>query len=177
MDPIEAKRICGQAAGTLAETLGRETYVQARSSLASALSKLASRMDSIEAARNCGQAARALAEALGREKEDQVRSSLASALSVVAGCMDPIEASRVCGDVMRLSAQRIVEKPPAGGPWGDPTLVSELLRYLDPARAKSLTREIVMGLASQRNFNELYWSAMVDDISMAEISRRASSWC
>jgi hypothetical protein len=30
-----------------------------------------------------------------------------------------------------------------------------------------------MGLVTKRNSNELHWSAMLDDISMAEISRRA----
>jgi hypothetical protein len=99
---------------------------------------------------------------------------LASALSAVAGRIDPTEAARICDGVVRLSVQRVVEKAPAGGPWDAPALVPGLLRYLDPATAKALTREVVMGLGSKRNFNELDWSAMLDDISMAEISRRAS---
>jgi hypothetical protein len=144
-----------------------------RSLLASALSEVAGRMDPTEATRICGQAAKTLAEALAREKDAGVRSSLASALLAVAGRIDPTEATRICEGVMRLSVQRVVEEAPAGGPWDDPTLVPGLLRYLDPARAKALTREVVMGLGSKRNFNELHWSAMLDDTSMAEISRRA----
>ena len=53
MDPTEAARVCGQAAKTLAEALGRETDFYARSSLAT-LSTFAARMDRAEAARVCG---------------------------------------------------------------------------------------------------------------------------
>ena len=75
--------------------------------------------------------------------------------------------------VMSLSVQQLVEKTPPGGPSDDDKVVPGLLRYLDPARAKALTREVVMGLGSKRNLNELGLWAILDDSSMAEISRRA----
>jgi len=160
-------------AKTLAEALSRETDATARFYLASALSGVVGRMDPTEAARICAQAAKTLAEALGRETDAYARSSLASALSTVAGRMDPAEAARVCGSVMSLSVQQLVEKTPPGGPSDDDKVVPGLLRYLDPARAKALTREVVMGLGSKRNLNELGLWAILDDSSMAEISRRA----
>ena len=81
------------------------------------------------------------------------------------------------GGVMRLLVQKGVAIAPAGGPWDDPTLMPGLLRYLDPARANALTRELVMGIVS-RNVNEtsllgFNGLAILDDISTAEISRRA----
>jgi len=160
-------------AKTLAEALGRETDATARFYLASALSGVVGRMDPTEAARICAQAAKTLAEALGHETNNTARSFLASALSEVAGRMDPAEAARVCGSVMSLSVQQLVEKTPPGGPSDDDKVVPGLLRYLDPARAKALTREVVMGLGSKRNLNERGLWAILDDSSMAEISRRA----
>jgi len=141
--------------------------------LASALSKVASRMDRTEAARVCGQAAKVLADALGRETDAGARSSLASALSAVAGRMDSTEATHICGGVIRSSVQKLVVVAPEGGPWDDPTLVAGLLRYLDPARAKALTREVVMVMDSKRDANNLRWSEILDDTSTAEINRRA----
>jgi tRNA A-37 threonylcarbamoyl transferase component Bud32 len=173
MDPTEAARIRGQAAKTLAEALGRDTNPNAHSQLASALSDMSGRMAPTEAARICGQAAKSLAEALGRATDAGTRSSMASALSKVSGRMDPTEAARVCGGAMRLSVQKRVAMAPAGGPWGDPTLVPELLRYLDPARAKALAREVVMGLVSKRDVDQLSLSKILDDTGTAEISRRA----
>jgi len=180
MDPTEAAHTCGQAANVLAEALGRETDYIARLSLASALSEVSGRMEPAEAARICTQAAKVLADALGRETDTGTRSSLASALSTVLGRLDPAEAARVCGGVMRLSVQKGVAMAPAGGSWIDPTLVPGLLRYLDPVRAKALTREVLVGLVSNRNVNELTqnvdppsWSKIMDDTSTAEITRRA----
>ena len=104
-----------QAAETLAGALRRATDAGDRSSswkrmmmgdpsagshLASALSKVASRMDPTEAARICGQAAKELAEALGRETDAGARSSLASALSKVAGRMDPTEAAKTLAEAL-----------------------------------------------------------------------------
>jgi hypothetical protein len=173
MDPTEAGRICGQAANTLAEPLDRDTDANARLSLASALSAVSGRMNPTEAAKT-------LTEALGRTTDAQTHSSLASALSKVAGRMGPTEAARVCGGAIRLSLQSFAIAPP-GGPWDDPTLVPGLLRFLDPARAKALTREAVMGLVSKRNVNQLTpnvdslsLSKIMDDTSTAEISRRVS---
>jgi uncharacterized protein (DUF2267 family) len=172
MDPTEAARVCGQAAKMLAEALGRETDAGEQWSKAAALSTVAGRMDSTEAAKT-------LTEALGRTTDAQTHSSLASALSKVAGRMGPTEAARVCGGAIRLSLQSVAIAP-SGGPWDDPTLIPGLLRYLDPARAKSLTREVAMGLVSTRNVNELTpnadplrWSKILDDTSTAEITRRA----
>jgi hypothetical protein len=164
MDPPEAARIRGQAAKTLAKALGRETDAGARSRMAEALSAVSGRMDPTEAARICGQAAKMLTEALGRETDAGARQSLTQALSGVSGRMDPTEAERISEIVIRLSVKRVVERAPAGGPWDDPTLVSGLLRYLDPTRSKTLTCEVIMGLGSKRNLNELHRSAMLDDI-------------
>ena len=71
MDPTEAARICGQAAKTLAEALGRETDADARSSLASALSKVAGRMDPAEAARVCGDVIRIVLQERSAEPRDR----------------------------------------------------------------------------------------------------------
>jgi len=260
MDPTEAARVCGQAAKTLAEALGRETNPQARSSLAEALSEVAGRMDPTEAAKTLaealgretsagarrslaaamskvagrmdpaqraetfvealeretdpvarsslasalstlagrtaptaaarigGQAAKTLAEALGRETDAEARESLATALSAVAGRMDPTEAARVCGGAMRLSVEHVAMAAPRR-PWRHLTLVEGPLRYLDPARAKALTRELVMGLvsiwnvnqpdefvmgaASMRTVDQLSWSGIMDGTSTPEINRRA----
>jgi len=180
MDPTESAPICSQAVKTLAEALGHETNAYARLSLASALSAVAGRMDPREAARVCAQAAEPLAEALGHETNNNACSFLTSALSAVVGRMAPAAAAPVCGGIMRLSVQKGVAMARAGGPWGDPSLVPGLLRYLDPARANALTREVVTGIVSRRNVNEswpggkgLGLSAILDDTSMAEISRRA----
>ena len=173
--PTEAARICTQAGKSLAEALiDREKDAVACWFLASALSEVSGRMDPAEAAKTLG-------EALGRETNAGTRSSLASALSAVLSRMDPAEAARVCSDVMRLSVQKGVATAPAGGPWDDPTLVPGLLRYLDLASAKGLTREVVMGLVSLQNVYQLTpnvdplsWSKILDDTSTAEISRRAA---
>ncbi len=67
MDPTEAARICGQAAKTLAEALGRETDPVPARPWQSALSSVSGRMDPT-------QAAKTLAEALGRETDAGARS-------------------------------------------------------------------------------------------------------
>ena len=187
MEPRAAARICGPVAKTLADALGRAAHYpdlyrpgfrrgpsRIRATGARALSALAVRMDANEAARICGQAAKTVAEALGHERDAHARSSLASALVVLAGRMDPTDAARICEGAMRLSVQRVAEEAPAGGPWSDPALAPALLRYLDRPRAKALAREVVMGLGSKRDFNELDWSAILDDASTAEITRRAA---
>jgi hypothetical protein len=87
--------------------------------------------------------------------------------------MNPAEAAPICEDVMRLSVKRHVKKAHAGGPWADPTLVPGLLRYLDPARAKALTREVVWGLDLKPDIHPFEFSKLLDDISMTEIRRRA----
>ncbi|WP_435011199.1 protein kinase domain-containing protein [Tundrisphaera lichenicola] len=79
----------------IVSALERETDVDARSTLAWDLNKVASRLDVTEASRVCSRAARTLVSALEREADVSARGRLASYLEAVTSWLDATEAARV----------------------------------------------------------------------------------
>ncbi len=147
MEPLEAVRVCGQAAETLAEALERETSTYARSSLASAMSELSGRMDPTEAARICSQAAKTLAEAFGSETDPGARSSLASAISKLAARMDSIEAARICSQAARSLAEAFGSETDPGARSSLASAISKLAARMDSIEAARICSQAARSLA------------------------------
>ncbi len=97
MDPVDAARVCGEAARVLAGASRQEPdYAYAS---AEGLAALAGRMDRGEAERICGEVARVLADALGRQAGHSYWP--AWGLAKLAARMEPGAASLVCDSAIR----------------------------------------------------------------------------
>ncbi len=100
MEPVEAERICGEAAHVLADCL----KVHEEPGCATGLALLASRMNPGEAERIRGEAARNLSNVLGRDRYLSPYLSYYRAhpetLAAVAAGMEPVEAVRMLAELL-----------------------------------------------------------------------------
>jgi hypothetical protein len=105
MEPAEAARVAGKAAGILTLALEKETDGGARNTLAQGLATVAERMEPAEAARVAGKVASILTLALEKETSASGRMMLAEILLTVAGRLSQAEAAIVCRPFLQTLLQ------------------------------------------------------------------------
>ena len=159
MEPVEARRICGEVARALADRLKADGTAGS----AMGLAVLADRMEPVEAQRICGEAARALPEvhlasglaalskhlnpvesarllndALKQETDANARRLLAESLAVALSRMEPAAADRLCDTTIRsLLRDRSARPRDAKDRRGFDASVAELLPRLETGRANA----------------------------------------
>jgi hypothetical protein len=113
--PVDASRICRDAAQTLVGAIDHETSVSSRPDLSWGLKELSSRLEPADATRYGREAAHVLTEALHSAQKHESRCHLASALTAVSGWLEPDVASRVLAEVL----SRVVDEDSQYGEVSD----------------------------------------------------------
>jgi hypothetical protein len=148
LDPVEAKRVCAEAARLLNQALAQEKDVNALLRLAAGLTALAGWLEPAEADRMRAGATRMLSEALTREKDVNVLQQVSAGLAAVAAQLNSAEAARVCAHAARVLNQALTQEKDVNVHLQLATHLVSVAGGMEPAEAARL---LIQALAREKD--------------------------